>query len=100
MDFLRMPDDRDRRGNSDRGRDQVAVQIVNLRNSFLLEGHDDIAFLQTRPFRRAARLKARHQHAAAGGQSVVANHARVDGHVLSGHANPTAPDPAFFDQPM
>ena len=63
MDFLRSPEDRDWRGNSDHGGDQVAMQFVYLGNRFVLEGHDDIAFFQAGPFRRASRLETRHQHA-------------------------------------
>src|ERR1700722_16928040 len=94
-----MPDDRKRRWNANDIGNQMMMQLINAGNRFTSKGNDNITLAQSGTIRRTVRLGTRHQHAMFGRQMVETRDAPMDGRILAHDTNPTAANPAFFDQP-
>src|SRR5690242_16055194 len=94
-----MPDDRQVCRNSNGAGHEMAVQFINLRNRLVAESDYDIAFAQAGPCGRTSWLDAGHQDAVGHRQMMEPDDPGMNGNVLPGHADPTAPNAAFLDQP-
>src|SRR5690242_13820768 len=74
------------------------VQSVDIGHSLRFKAYDDVTFVQTGTLGRAALLDTDHKNAADDGQLMASHKHAMHRHILSCHAQVTAPDPPVLDE--
>ena len=75
------------------------MKVIDARNRLSLKSHDDVALTNPGARRGAVALDLRDQHAPFARQFMKTHDAGMKGHILSGHADGAAADPAVLNQP-